>query len=71
MNQVPREIAKNDIEKDVYKFVNKSNFHFDFEPICDKIEELRFVEKYSNLFDPTVSQFTNSHIFQQKKEEDY
>ena len=80
MNQVSRQNAKNDIKKSSKNLVNDSNFGYNcrnnidnylLEPICDKIEELSYVQKYSNLFEPAVSQFINSHLFREKQEKDY
>ena len=55
MNQVSRQNAKTNIEKDFYKLMNNSNFDYDcrnnvdncfFAPIIDEIEEGRYLRKY-------------------------
>lgn len=68
------------LKKTLINLVNNSSFRYyyrnnidtcSFEPTCDKLEELSYVQMYSNLFDPAISQFINYHLFREKKEEDY
>ena len=75
MNQTSREITKNNIEKDFFKFMNNANFGFDcrnnanntkFEPIIDEMNEITYIKKYYDLFDSKVSKFVKSEILEQQ-----
>ena len=57
-NQVSRQHAKNNIEKDFYKLLNNSNFGYDcrnnldncrFVPIFDELQEVSYIKKYYNF----------------------
>ena len=59
-NQVARQHAKNNVEKDFYKLLNNSNFGYDcrnnldnctFIPIFDELQEVSYLKKYYNYFD--------------------
>ena len=60
MNQVSRQNAPTDVEKDFYKLMNNSNFGYNcrnnadncfLQPIYDEIEELSYAKGYQNIFD--------------------
>ena len=66
MNQVSKQNAKTDVERDFYNVLNNSNFGCDcrdnadncfFNPIYDEIEELSHAKKYQNIFDQIISDF--------------
>ena len=80
MNQVSRQNAKTDVEKDFYKLINNSNFGYDcqnnagnyfFHSIYDEIEELLYAKWYQNVFDQDISEFVSSEILEQQIEEEF
>ena len=80
MNQRSRQNAKNDIEKNFYKLMNNANFGFDcrnnvnnlkFDPLIDEMNELTYIKKYHNLFDPKVQNFVSSTILKEHIENEY
>ena len=80
MNQKSRQQAKNDIEKDFYKLMNNANFGFDcrndadslkFDPLIDEINEITYIKKYHNLFDPKIEKFVSSKILEDHIEKEY
>ena len=71
MNQRSRQESNNSVEKDFYKLVNNSNFGYDCRnnldncklvPIFDEYQEVTFLGRYCNLFDPKVRQFVTSDL---------
>ena len=79
-NQVSRQNAKNNIEKDFYKLLNNSNFGYDcrnnldncqFVPIFDELKEVSYLKKYYNFFDPTVKNFMTAELIKQNIEQTY
>ena len=80
MNQRFRQNAKNDIEKNFYKFMNNANFGFDcrnnannlkFEPLIHEINELTYIKKYYNLFDSKIENFVNSKILERNINQEF
>ena len=71
MNQKLRQESKNDIEKDFYKLMNKSNFGYDcgnnldnckLVPIFDELKELTYIGRYHNISDPKISEFATADL---------
>ena len=63
MNQKSTQESKNNIEKDCLKLINNSNFAYDcqsnldtckFVPIFDEFNDITYVERYFNFFDPRI-----------------
>ena len=82
MNQVSRQNAQTDVEKDFYKLMNNSNFGYDcrnnannccffFQPIYDEIEELPYAKRYQNVFDQQISDFVLTKILKSQIEEEF
>ena len=80
MNQVSRQNTTTDVETDLSKLMDNSNFGFDcrnntnnwfFQPIYDEIEELSDVKKYLNVFDQDIGDFISSEILERQLEEEY
>ena len=80
MNQKSRQTAQNKIEKDFYKLMNNANFGFDcrndanslkFQPLIDEMNEVSFLKKYHDVFDPKISKFVSSKILEDHVEKEY
>ena len=72
-NQISRQNAKTSREKDFYKLTNNSNFGYDcrnnagncfFAPVFDKIEEMSYVKRYQNVFDPEMFEFVSIKVLE-------
>ena len=71
MNQKSRQKSNISVEKDFYKLMNNSNFGYDcrnnlenckFVPIFDEYQEVTFLSRYHNLFDPKVRQLVATNL---------
>ena len=71
MNKKSRQQSKNNIEKDLYKLMNNSNFGYDcrnnldnckFVPIFDELKEISYINRYHNIFDPKISEFVTADL---------
>ena len=80
MNQESRQKLKAKVEKDFYKLLNNANFGYDcrnnadncfFSPVFDEIEEIYYVKKYQNVFDPEVSDFVSSELLGMEIEDSF
>ena len=81
MDQVSRQNTNPNIEKDFYKLMNNSNFGYDcrnnvdncliIDEIIDEIEEVRYIRKYQNVFDPNLKKFISSKLLEQEINEDF
>ena len=77
MNQKSRQQSKNSKAKYFFK-LNNSNFAYDcrnnldnykFVRIFDEFEEITFINRYRNIFDPKISQFVTSELLKADIEE--
>ena len=73
MNQISRQNAKTSVEKDFYMLMNNSNFSYDcrndiyncfFSPIVDEIEEVRYIRRHQNIFDPSFQNFVSCDLLE-------
>ena len=80
MKKKSRQQSKNNVEKDFYKLMNKSNFGYDcrnnidnckFVPIFDEYKEISFINRYHNIFDAKVSAFITTGLLKVEIEEKY
>ena len=80
MNQVSRQKAQTDVEKDFYKLMNNANFGYDcrnsadncyFSPIYDEIDELSYAKRYQNIFDQSISDFVSSESLERQIEKEF
>ena len=80
MNQVSRQKAQTDVEKDFYKIMNNANFGYDcrnnadncyFSPIYDEIDELSYAKRYQNIFDQSISDFVSSESLERQIEKEF
>ena len=71
MNQVSRQNAKTDVEKDFFKLMNNAHFGYDcrnnadscyFSPIYDELEELMYVKRYQSIREFVSSEYLERHI---------
>ena len=77
MNQVFRQNAKADVERDFYKLMSNSKFGHDcrnnvdncyFYPIYDEIEELSYAKRYQNVFDKDMREFVSAGMLERQIE---
>ena len=79
-NQVARQNAKTPVEKNFYKLMNNANFGYDcrnnfenryFTPVVDEIEEMAYVRKHQNVYDPDhlINYFSPDHLRMQINED--
>ena len=79
MNQVSRQNAKTDVQKDFFELMNNVNFGYDcrnnadnwyISGICDELEELMCGKRYQNVFDQSISEFVSSEYLGRQIEEE-
>ena len=60
--------------------MNNANFGFDcrndannlkFDPLIDEINEISYIKKYHNVFDPKIKKFVSSKILEDEIEKEY
>ena len=75
MDQISRQKATSNVEKDFYKLMNNSNFGYDcrnnidnctFAPISHEFEEIFYFKNYQISFDEKMSQFVSCKLLQQE-----
>ena len=80
MNQVSKQKAQTDVEKDFYKLMNNANFGYDcrnsadncyFSPIYDEIDELSYAKRYQNIFGQSISDFVSSESLERQIEKEF
>ena len=80
MNQKSRQKSKNNVEKDLYKLMDGSNFGYDcrnsigncqFVSIFDEYREVTYINRYHNIFDKKVSSFITPDMLKHKAEEEF
>ena len=80
MNQLSRQKAQTDMEKDFYILMNNANFGYDcrnnadncyFSPIYDEIEELSHAKRYQDVFDQSISDFFSSEILERQIKKEF
>ena len=80
MNQVWRQNAKTDIEKDFFKLMNNANFGYGcrnnadncyFSSIYDELEELMYPKRYHKFYDQSISKFVSSEYLERQIEEEF
>ena len=78
-NQKAQQNAKNNVEKDFYK-LNNSNFGYDcrnnldncnFVRIFNELENVSYIKKYFNYFNPSIKEFVSEDIIKQEIEQTY
>ena len=79
-NQKARQNAKNNVEKDFYKLLNNSNFGYDcrnnldncnFVPIFNELEDVTYLKKYYNYFNPSIKEFVSEDVIKIEIEQTY
>ena len=80
MNQVSRQKAQTEVEKDFYKLMENANFGYDchnnankcyFSPTYDETDELLYAKRYQTIFDQSISNFVLSEILERQIEEEF
>ena len=60
--------------------MNNSNFGYDcrnnvdnciFAPVFDEVEELSYVKRYQNVFDPEISEFVSTDLLEKEINETF
>ena len=78
MNQLSRQNAKS--QKGFHRLLNNANFGYNcrnnannrfFAQVFEEIEELSYVEKYQNRFDPEIMDFVSTELLESQVEESY
>ena len=80
MKQVSRENAKTSVERDYFTVMNNSNFGYDcrnnidnyfFSPIIDEIEDVHYIRRHQNDFDPFLQNFVSSDLLEKEINEGF
>ena len=80
MNKVSQQNAKTSVEKDFFKLMNNSNFGYYcrknmhnsfFSPIIGELEEVQYIKRHQNVFDPSLQEFVPSELLEKGINENF
>ena len=73
-------MLKKVLKETFFKLMNNSNFGYDcrnnidncfFSPIIDETDEVHYIRKYQNVFDPSLQDFVSSDLLEKEINEDF
>ena len=79
-NQVARQNAKTPMEKNFNKLMNNANFGYDcrnsfencyFTPVADEINEMAYIRKHQDVYDPDIINYLSADHLQMQINEDF